>query len=235
MTKKIPISQLGSLLTCEYRIYLKYVIKAKEKITRAITKGKEAHKKLEKKHKKVVKTYNKKVKTVMSSSKPLEQKLKEVKEIEKPEELKSRREFTVSNDRLIGRIDEIQFNEDSIVVIDDKKHTSVFKSDMVQVFAYIMTYRDAFPDEIKNKYPSGVKFIGKVRSYTTNQIIWEQEYTEESRKMVEDAIDRYNKVLNREVEPTSTAVPAVCRSCSMNSLCDRRLKTISVDEFLGNK
>jgi len=231
--KLIPISQLGSLLTCEYRIYLKYVVKAREKITKAITKGKETHEKLDKKHKEVVNDYKEKVKKIIKSDKPIEEKTKEIKELEKPEELNYKREFTVKGKDLMGRIDEIQFNEDNITVIDDKKHTSVFDSDKVQVFAYIMTYIEEYEDEINKKYPNGVKFIAKVRSYTTDDIIFEQEYDEESRQLVRATIERYNKVINEKVDPKPTTVAAVCRSCSLKDGCKYMVKSVSVDEFLS--
>ena len=145
--KKIPISRLGELLFCEYKLYLRHHKKIKEKPTIQMIKGKVAHDKLHKDNKvkrevikEAKKIYKDRINEIKSKTIPTYAKKKLIRSLEKPPDDNIRREFSVVGGRLRGRIDEIIFNDNSVMIIDDKPHDKAYDTDKIQVWGYCYAY-----------------------------------------------------------------------------------------------
>ena len=227
MTKKIPISNLASMLLCEYKIFLQHVQKLKGKTTKEFRKkaqaGKKVHSNLKKNHDRIVDTYNDKVKEIQETDKPQEEKEKEIESIEKPEELKSFREYTLSGDKIKGRADEVIFEDNYIKIIDDKSHDRVFDSDKLQVYGYALAILQKPSDDIIEKYEGHIVIKCAIRNHATGLFIWEKTFDDEDRAYVEDKVNRYIGILDETITPTSSNNPGICKSCSMRNYCDRKV------------
>ena len=195
MATKIPISQLGQLAYCEYKIYFKdWLKKHKKKVpfiqSKEIIAGAQAHQELKENHIEV-----------------------------DTKELVNKRELSVSCDTLRGKIDEIVKSPTEIRIIEDKPHDIAYQGDQWQVLAYCKCYREIHQEEIDED----TKIIAVVRCWKTNTEIWTKEFTEEDNKLIIEKTDRIIGILDGSITANSTDNPAKCNKCNLKKTCDKSL------------
>ena len=187
-------------------------------------KGKVAHDKLHKENKvkrevikEAKKIYKDKVSEIKSKTIPTYAKKKLIRSLEKPPDDNIRREFSVVGGRLRGRIDEIIFNDNSVMIIDDKPHDTPFYTDKMQVWGYCLAYKQQFNDKL-----NGRKLIAAVRNWKTKRICWESEYTLSNEEEVLGCIDRIEGILDGSITPNPTTDARRCRGCDFRKICDKK-------------
>jgi len=187
-------------------------------------KGKVAHDKLHKENKvkrevikEAKKIYKDKVSEIKSKTIPTYAKKKLIRSLEKPPDDNIRREFSVVGGRLRGRIDEIIFNDNSVMIIDDKPHDKAYDTDKIQVWGYCYAYMQQF-----NKELNGRKLIASVRNWKTKDIVWNREYTKENEKAVLSSIKRIDGILDGSIKPIPTTDIRKCMNCNMRKKCDKK-------------
>ena len=191
----IPISQLGQLEYCEYKIYFKDWLKRNKikpttvPVSKEIKEGIKAHSKLK----------------------------EETVEVD-TEELMRKRELSVKCDMFRGRMDEIEKTPTYIKIIDDKAHSTPYEGDQLQVWGYCKAYKEQHEDEI-----NGRKIIGCIRNWKTNDIIWKQEFTESENKLVTSKGERILGILDGTITAKSTDNPFKCSKCNLKKTCDKSL------------
>jgi len=209
MTKKIAISQLGVLLYCEYKIYLKQKLKDSDKkvyipVNPEMITGKLAHAKLKDAH---------------------EERQRQIETL--PEELKPKekisREVSVKGDILKGRMDEIEIGKNYIRIIDDKSNGAAYEGDQAQAMGYCMAYLQ------ENDVADNIIVKAALRNYKTGDISWEEEYTQEWEEKLNGYIERYLGILDGSIKAIPTDNPARCSRCNLKKMCTKKAVEITAD------
>ena len=205
---KIPISILGTLDYCEYKIYFKeWLKKQKKKIKVPIPK-----KMIEgaKKHAELNKEYV-----------PVD-----------TDEIMKKRELSVTGKKIRGRVDEIIKENNTILIIDDKPHDTAYNGDIWQVMAYCKAYKEQHQDELDDD----IELYGAIRNWNTEKIVWKEKYTEEYEKLIEDKVDRVIGIIEETITPISTDNPFKCSKCNLKKTCDKSLyQEFDARKFIGEK
>ena len=195
---KIPIHWLHSHAYCEYQIFLKHVKGVKIAPTAAMMMGAKRHSVLEVEHKEKA-TEELSVDDALKKSR--DEKIVLI-----------AREVPVAWSQLKGKIDEIHFMSDQIIILDDKPNTVAWDSNKVQVWGYCL----AFQEQFRPKLP----ISALLRHRDTQKTVWEEVFTEDHRDRVLVAIERISGIMNGESEPEPTDNINKCRRCSLNNVCD---------------
>jgi CRISPR/Cas system-associated exonuclease Cas4 (RecB family) len=122
------------------------------------------------------------------------------------------REISVEWSQLKGKIDEIHFMHDQIIIVDDKPNSVAWDSNKVQVWGYCL----AFQEQFRPMLP----ISALLRHRDTQRTVWEEVFTEDHRDRVLIAIERISGIMNGEREPEPTDNINKCRRCSLNNVCD---------------
>ena len=195
---KIPIHWLHSHAYCEYQIFLKHVKGIKTAPTAAMMMGAKRHSILEVEHKERS-TEELSVDDALEKAK-----------VEKV--LLVAREISVEWSQLKGKIDEIHFMHDQIIIVDDKPNSVAWDSNKVQVWGYCL----AFQEQFRPMLP----ISALLRHRDTQRTVWEEVFTEDHRDRVLIAIERISGIMDGEREPEPTDNINKCRRCSLNNVCD---------------
>jgi hypothetical protein len=122
---------------------------------------------------------------------------------------------------IIGRLDEIRFEPERVVILDDKprpKRGDVYYGDRNQVVAYCIAFKDmmSLVGDVRPIYAA-------VRDRSSEDIMWEEELTETLRLGVCNEIEHLRSLLqSRKADAfSSSESEAKCYWCKLN--CDRRL------------
>lgn len=233
-SKKHPISRLGELLFCEYKVYLKYVKKKDAKVTQKMKDGTAAHNKLQEENKKKrqkikakKKDYKKKVEKVKKDRKLKPKEKKEIiKTIPKPPKTNLWREVKVLGSRLKGRMDELKITKDKIIITDDKSSDRAFDSDIMQVYAYCLAYSEQHPEQLEEKI-----IEARLRNHKTGVVSWVDIFTDAHKQKVNDCIDRLEGILDGSIEPVATTSSAKCRYCNCYEVCDKRVEDYDINDL----
>lgn len=198
MRDKIPISWLHSHDYCEYQIYLKNVKGLKIIPTAHLIMGRQRHNVLEVEHKE-------KATEELSIDNALEKaKIEEIVLIG--------REIPVEGSKLKGRIDEVQFGPNQIIILDDKPNNYAWDGNKKQIWGYCL----AFEEHYSPKLP----LLACLRHRDSQSIVWQEIFTDEHRDIVLDSINKIFGVLSGEREPDHTENIKKCMACNFYSRCD---------------
>ncbi|MBS3053924.1 MAG: PD-(D/E)XK nuclease family protein [Candidatus Aenigmarchaeota archaeon] len=115
---------------------------------------------------------------------------------------------------IYGKIDEIQFAENAIFIIDDKPSGKVYPSSMNQARAYALAFA--------SEYPPAKPVFSAVRDRNTGEALWMEEFTDEVKSNIIEIVERVRKLARKEIDFIPTTKPFKCRPCRFNSICDRR-------------
>ncbi|MFH1592525.1 MAG: CRISPR-associated protein Cas4 [Candidatus Woesearchaeota archaeon] len=116
---------------------------------------------------------------------------------------------------VLGIVDEIAIDKDSIFIIDDKPRAKPFNSVKRQITAYCYIFKESFP--------SSKKLYAVLRDRDSNEIAWKVEYGKELEEDFLLAFHRIRKVLLKEEEAIPTSNSNKCRACQLNQVCERSL------------
>jgi CRISPR-associated protein Cas4 len=197
MKNKIPISWLSTLAYCENQIYLEHVQDIAVEPSPEMKKGKRVHAKLEEDH-----------------NKRATEKLTPYEAIKRAIEGKSssQREVYVEVTNLEGSIDEVRYEPSQISIIDDKPTNTAFPSHKLQVWGYCLAFQE--------HYKANLPLISCIRNRDSQEIIWDDEFSEDNKRMVLESVERILGILNGSREPEPTNEPNRCKKCRLNNACD---------------
>ena len=117
---------------------------------------------------------------------------------------------------LLGKVDEIAVDKDSIRIIDDKPKAFPYIGTKNQILAYCYLFREQFK-------PLEKKLSAALRNRDTNQIVWEQEFNKSSEEQFFTAFHRLRNILLEKEEPIPTKNQNKCRACQFNKMCKHSL------------
>ena len=116
---------------------------------------------------------------------------------------------------LMGVIDEIVIDKDSICIIEDKPKAYPFSSVKRQIAAYCHLFKENFS--------SSKKLIGVLRDRDSSEIVWQHEYNIDLEKDFILAFHRLRRILLHEEEPVPTENYNKCKMCRFNKICEHSL------------
>ncbi len=198
MREKIPISWLHSHDYCEYQIYLKNVKGLKIIPTANLVMGRNRHNVLEVEHKEMA-TEELSIDAALDKAKTEEIVL-------------IGREIPVEGSKLKGRIDEVHFGPNQIIILDDKPNSYAWDSNKKQIWGYCL----AFEEHYSPKLP----LLACLRHRDSQRIVWQEIFTDQHRDIVLDAIARIFGVLRGERDPDHTDNIKKCLACNFYGRCD---------------
>lgn len=139
--------------------------------------------------------------------------LKEALELSKTKALMTRDCFlTSTNYKTHGHVDEIWFNDDEIVLINDAQGRTPFDSTMLPIKVACLV----FGDEISKTRT--VK--AALRERGTENLFWIEIITPEIKKDIENTIKRVHNLLENREDYIPTEDIKKCRKCEFKKLCE---------------
>jgi CRISPR-associated exonuclease Cas4 len=195
-----PISWLHRQEYCEYQIYLENIKGIEVGETPEMIAGSEEHERL----------YTKFAEEAVPAT------LSEMLDGSKLSVVVSR-EFPVRSQQhgIYGRIDGISFKPSAILVIDDKRGTKAYNSDIHQVWGYCLALKETV-ESLDDRL-----IIGALREEGTDKIYWSGLFDERAQVEVIKVIERVHKLISGAAQFTSNKNPNKCRGCRLREVCDR--------------
>ena len=199
-----PIWWLNDQGYCEYKIYLQLEKGIKPEKTKEMIEGKRVHDDLDSEFDRIA---------IPSS-------FEEIVELSKLEGQKSRKVFLKSRKYgIIGRADEIFYQPEKFIVIDDKPSNKPWDSDINQVYGYCLALKEKMVEQFKDTRP----IIAALRTEGTNDIYWEEIFDYNAENKIIEIINHIHKLISFEVEYKSNNNPRKCKGCNLNNECDRNV------------
>ncbi len=121
------------------------------------------------------------------------------------------RDIPVRGSVLYGRIDEIAFEPNRIIIIDDKPGTIPYYSSKLQVWGYCQAFRETYSPELP--------LYAALRQEDEGKIIWLEEYRSDHDSMVTATVNRIKSVLEGKAPPEPIGNIRKCRACRMRGTC----------------
>jgi len=116
---------------------------------------------------------------------------------------------------LMGIIDEVAIDKDSIYIIEDKPRAYPFSSVKRQIAAYCYLFKEHFP--------SSKNLVGVLRNRDSDKIVWQHEYNKEIENDFLLVFHRLRRILLCEEEPIPTENHNKCKMCRFNKICEYSL------------
>lgn len=187
--KKImfPIWWLNDQDYCEYKIYLQLEKRVIPTKTKEMVDGKQVHDDLDSEFDRIA----------VSSS------FEEIVELSKLEGQKSRKVFLKCRKYgIIGRADEIIYQPEKFIVIDDKPSIKPWDSDINQVYGYCLALKEKMVEQFKDTRP----IIAALRTEGTNNIYWNEIFDDNAENKIIEIINHIHKLISFEVEYKSNNI-----------------------------
>jgi CRISPR-associated exonuclease Cas4 len=193
-----PISWLNQQGYCEYSIFLEYVKGIETVPTPEMKKGQLIHQELEENFKE----------GAVSTT------FQDMVEISQKDEILSRELFVFSAKYGIrGLIDEIWLTPDEFVIIDDKPGTIPYESNVNQVLAYCLAFKDTVEGDERN-------IRAALRQRGTDNIFWTIEFDNDAEIKIKSLLNRMQDLLNGSKHFLPTDNPRKCAKCRFNDYCE---------------
>ena len=125
------------------------------------------------------------------------------------------REVLVSCERLIGKIDQLEYHLDKVVIVEDKPRNRSgipYTSDKLQALAYCAVFSEQFPELC-------VPIYAVIQDENTEQVLWEHEFSQDDKIRVNVATSRVLDVMNGICLPKPNDNPRICQGCRFNEQC----------------
>jgi CRISPR-associated exonuclease Cas4 len=193
----IPVNWLHTHGYCEYLLFLEKAVGLETPPSDEMVAGAKHHARLDKEHAKQAEV-----------SLTLPQAAMKAKE---ESILLVSRDIPVKGKNLFGRIDEVVFEPNSVIIIDDKPGVRPYHSNKIQVWGYCQAFSQS--------YVPTVPVFGALREETDGKIVWLEQFTSARDRMVTDAVERIKSVLNGRQNPEPIGNIRKCRSCRMTASC----------------
>jgi CRISPR-associated exonuclease Cas4 len=193
----IPVHWLHTHAYCEYQLFLEKAIGIETPPTAEMLSGSGQHEFLDTEHKKKA-----------------EIELTTVEAVEKARaegvSLVSRDAF-VKGISIFGRIDEIVFEPNRIIIIDDKPGSRPYFSNKVQVWGYCKAFREMYHPDLP--------LFGALRQEDNGKIVWLEWFKEDQASLVDAMVRRIQVVLSGKEKPQTNANSRRCQPCRFKSSC----------------
>jgi len=196
---KINASWLSSHEYCEWKWYLENVLKEKVPITESMIIGKIIHQYKEDKFKEAA--------IPTTAEQFLESRIYTI-----TKEIYLKKEF--DDFILVGRIDELGVDINSLYIIDDKPIAKSYLGPKRQIWAYCILINEF----VKENYPKHLnkKVLAVLRNRDTHKEIYKEEFNEKHKKEVLSIIERMLYLFRKEIEPVANIIPGKCRACILH-------------------
>lgn len=125
-------------------------------------------------------------------------------------------ECVIEDIHLMGIIDEVHTSKDSVIITDDKRSTYAGYGPKKQVGAYCLAMESTL-----KKLGVEKKVVARLRRRKTDEIFWEDNFSDEMRKDTLESLYRLRDVLTDKRPPEPTKNPKKCAKC--NAQCDMRV------------
>ena len=202
--KLVPISALSAHDYCECQIVLRYVRKIST-WTPKIQKGISAHKTLETEFLKKAD-----IKDTIENI---------VARAETENAVFSARELFVrsKDEKMIGKIDEVEIHPDKIIIIDDKPNAKAYESSKLQVTGYCIVF--------EAMHSFGKDIFGAIRDRDTGTVIWDEKFESkgELSEKVRINVSRILDLASGKAIPKPTDKKTRCEACSYLNHCTYRI------------
>jgi predicted RecB family nuclease len=127
------------------------------------------------------------------------------------------RDIYVQGNILYGRIDEVVFEPNRIVIVDDKPGAQPYFTNKVQVWGYCQAFREM--------YEPSLPLFGALRQEDNRNIVWLEEFLEDHTKLVSITVDRIRAILGGTQSPEPTGNSRKCQPCRFRESCPACVKT----------
>jgi CRISPR/Cas system-associated exonuclease Cas4 (RecB family) len=197
----IPIHWLHSYGYCEYQLFLEKAVGIEAPPTAEMLAGSAEHRLLDEEHEKKAE---------------IELTIDAAAEKAQTEEVSLvSRDVFVKGVALYGRIDEIVFEPNRIVIIDDKPSAKPYFNNKIQVWGYCQAFRQS--------YDVRLPLFGALRQEKSGDIVWLERFQKESDSLVDAAVRRIRAVLSGAAKPSTNVTVNRCRPCRFKESCPARM------------
>ena len=121
------------------------------------------------------------------------------------------RDIYVRGESLYGRIDEVAFEPNRIVIIDDKPTAQPYFSNRLQVWGYCQAFRET--------YSPNLPLFGALRQEDRGNIVWFEPFVEEHAGLVESTVLRIQAILTGVEKPQPSGNIKKCKPCRFRGSC----------------
>ena len=193
----IPVSWLHTHAYCEYQLYLEKALGIKAPPTPEMLSGTHQHNFLDTEHEK---------KAEITLTIPEAVQKAQIEAV-----VMVSRDISVRGISLYGRIDEVAFEPNRIVIIDDKPSAQPYFSNRLQVWGYCQAFRETFSPN--------VPLFGALRQEDSGNIIWFEPFLDEYSSLVETTVSRIQAVLSGIEKPQPSGNNKKCKPCRFKGTC----------------
>jgi len=193
----IPIHWLHTHAYCEYQLYLEQALGVEAPPTMEMLAGAAKHAVLDEAHEKQAELEL----TVNEASTKAQ--LEAISLVS--------RDISVRGAALFGRIDEVIFEPNRIIIIDDKPSAQPYFTNKIQVWGYCQAF--------KEKYGPTLPLFGALREEDTTNIVWLEQFLEDHVKVVKTAVDRIRAIISGTENPQPAGNTRKCRPCRFKESC----------------
>ncbi len=121
------------------------------------------------------------------------------------------RDISVRGVSLYGRIDEVLFEPNRIIIVDDKPSAQPYFTNKIQVWGYCQAFRET--------YEPTVPLFGALRQEHTGAIVWLEEFLEDHDRVVRSAVDRIRALMAGNETPQPVNNIRKCKPCRFKESC----------------
>lgn len=193
----IPVSWLHTYGYCEFQLYLEKAVGIEAPPSPEMLAGTHQHNFLDKEHQK---------KAEIELTVP---------EAAQKAQLESvvmvSRDISVRGSALYGRIDEVIFEPNRIIIIDDKPSAQPYFSNRLHVWGYCQAF--------KQTYSPSMPVCGALRQETSGSIVWLEPFTDEHDGLVTATVTRIKAVLAGIDKPELSGNHKKCKPCRYKTSC----------------
>jgi CRISPR-associated exonuclease Cas4 len=198
----IPVHWLHTHAYCEYQLFLEKAVGIETPPTPEMLSGSGQHEFLDTEHKK-------KAKIELTTGEAVEKaRIEGVSLVT--------RDAFVKGTALFGRIDEIVFEPNRIVIIDDKPGSRPYFSNKIQVWGYCKAFREMYHPELP--------LFGALRQEDKGKIVWLEWFREDQASLVDAMVRRIQSVLSGREKPQTNASSRRCQPCRFKDHCPVSVK-----------
>ncbi len=199
----IPVNWLNIYGYCEYLLFLEKAVGIEAPPTREMLAGTSQHALLDAEHRE---------KAEVSLTIP-----EAVEKAQLEAVTMVSRDIPVKGSALYGRIDEIAFEPNRIIIIDDKPGAVPYFSSKLQVWGYCKAFRETYMPDLP--------LFGALRQEDQGKIMWLEEYRDGHDSLVTATVNRIKAVLEGKEAAESIGNIRKCRACRMREKCPVKTKS----------
>ncbi len=193
----IPVSWLHTYGYCEYQLYLEKALGVEAPPTPEMLTGTHRHNYLDDEHEK---------KAEIALTVPEAAQKAQFEAV-----VMVSRDISVRGKSLFGRIDEVAFEPNRIIIIDDKPTALPYFSNRLQVWGYCQAFYETYSPE--------VPLFGAIRQEDSGNIAWFEPFKDEYANLVQSTVSRIQAILSGSEIPQPSGNSKKCKPCRFKRSC----------------